>query len=283
MDCARCQRNACGVIDVHELPGDGGQIQSIRQILVDIEKHSIVEVLLGHGRSSQVGFDASEGTKGPFPSCSGNRVCSGVPRNSSTRGREATSPSPRDFFQLRRIFLQSSLAYPLEFSGDMFIGIVRRHLFTSREKSSWENKDSPDHVANSIYLQICRPMSSVRHSVRQKKASWLLPHKDIYNLFYFDADVLVHKQQKEGVNLPSPILLHLSDFTNFRAEFALSTDAEVTGVSRSRWSMVTRFGNVVLDTFCFGGGDFFGGSIVDAARSSASSTMLHANKELQNL
>ena len=28
--------------------------------------------------------------------------------------------------------------------------------------------------------------------------------------------------------LPSPILLHLSDFTNFTAEFALSTDAEVT-------------------------------------------------------
>ena len=62
-------------IDVHELPGDGGQIQSIRQILVGIEEHSIVEVLLGHGRSPQVGFDASEGRKGPFPSCSGNRAC----------------------------------------------------------------------------------------------------------------------------------------------------------------------------------------------------------------
>ena len=62
-------------IGVHELPGDGGQIQSIRQILVDIEEHSIVEVLLGHGRSPQVGFDASEGRKGPFPSCSGNRAC----------------------------------------------------------------------------------------------------------------------------------------------------------------------------------------------------------------
>ena len=62
-------------IGVHELPGDGGQIQSIRQILVDIEEHSIVEVLLGHGRSSQVGFDASEGRKGPFPSYGGNRAC----------------------------------------------------------------------------------------------------------------------------------------------------------------------------------------------------------------
>ena len=41
-------------IGVHELPGDGGQIQCISQILVDIEQHSIVEVLLGHGRSSQV-------------------------------------------------------------------------------------------------------------------------------------------------------------------------------------------------------------------------------------
>ena len=62
-------------IGVHELPGDGGQIQSIRQILVDIEEHSIVEVLLGRGRSSQVGFDASEGRKGPFPSCGGKGDC----------------------------------------------------------------------------------------------------------------------------------------------------------------------------------------------------------------
>ena len=38
-------------IDVHELPGDGGQIQSIRQILVDIEEHYVVEALLGHSRS----------------------------------------------------------------------------------------------------------------------------------------------------------------------------------------------------------------------------------------
>ena len=59
-------------IGVHELPGDGGQIQSIRQILVDIEEHYVVEALLGHSRS-QVGFDASDGRKGPFPSCSGNR------------------------------------------------------------------------------------------------------------------------------------------------------------------------------------------------------------------
>ena len=62
-------------IGVHELPGDSGKIQSIRHILVDIEEHSIVGVLVGHGRSSQVGFDASEGRKGPFPSCSGNRAC----------------------------------------------------------------------------------------------------------------------------------------------------------------------------------------------------------------
>ena len=61
-------------IGVHELPGDGGQIQSIRQILVDIEEHYVVEALLGPCRS-QVGFDASDGRKGPFPSCSGNRDC----------------------------------------------------------------------------------------------------------------------------------------------------------------------------------------------------------------
>ena len=59
-------------IGAHELPGDGGQIRSIRQILVDIEEHYVVEALLGHSRS-QVGFDASDGRKGPFPSCSGNR------------------------------------------------------------------------------------------------------------------------------------------------------------------------------------------------------------------
>ena len=59
-------------IGVHELPGDGGQIQSIRHILVDIEEHYVVEALLGHSRS-RVGFDASDGRKGPFPSCSGNR------------------------------------------------------------------------------------------------------------------------------------------------------------------------------------------------------------------
>ena len=59
-------------IGVHELPGDGGQIQSIRQILVDTEEHYVVEALLGHSRS-QVGFDASDGRKGSFPSCSGNR------------------------------------------------------------------------------------------------------------------------------------------------------------------------------------------------------------------
>ena len=61
-------------IGAHELPGDGGQIQSIRQILVDIEEHYVVEALLGHSRS-QVGFDASDGRKGPFPSCSGDRDC----------------------------------------------------------------------------------------------------------------------------------------------------------------------------------------------------------------
>ena len=61
-------------IGVHELLGGGGQIQSIRQILVDIEEHYVVEALLGHSRS-QVGFDASDGRKGPFPSCSGNRDC----------------------------------------------------------------------------------------------------------------------------------------------------------------------------------------------------------------
>ena len=58
-------------IGVHELPGDVGQIQSICQILVDIEEHFAVEALLG--RRSQVGFDASDGRKGPFPSYSGNR------------------------------------------------------------------------------------------------------------------------------------------------------------------------------------------------------------------
>ena len=42
-------------IGVHELPGDGGQIQSIHQIVVDIEEHYVVEALLGHGRS-QVGL-----------------------------------------------------------------------------------------------------------------------------------------------------------------------------------------------------------------------------------
>ena len=36
-----------GFIGLHELPGDGGQIQSIRQILVDIEEHYVVEALLG--------------------------------------------------------------------------------------------------------------------------------------------------------------------------------------------------------------------------------------------
>ena len=61
-------------IGVHELPGDGGQIQSTRQIIVDLEEHYTVEALLGHGRS-QVGFDASDSRKGPFPSCSGNRDC----------------------------------------------------------------------------------------------------------------------------------------------------------------------------------------------------------------
>ena len=43
-------------IGAHELPGDGGQIQSIRQILVDIEEHYVVEALLGHSRS-QVDVD----------------------------------------------------------------------------------------------------------------------------------------------------------------------------------------------------------------------------------
>ena len=42
-------------IGVHEPPGDGGQIQPIRQILVDIEEHYVVEALLGHSRS-QVGL-----------------------------------------------------------------------------------------------------------------------------------------------------------------------------------------------------------------------------------
>ena len=61
-------------IGVHELPGDGGQIQFIRQILVDVEEHYVVEALLGHSKY-QVGFDASDGRKGPLSSCSGNRDC----------------------------------------------------------------------------------------------------------------------------------------------------------------------------------------------------------------
>ena len=70
VDCA--QRSLASANCLH---GDGGQIQSIRQTLVDIEEHSIVEMLLGHSRSSQVGFDALEGRKGLFPNCSGNREC----------------------------------------------------------------------------------------------------------------------------------------------------------------------------------------------------------------
>ena len=61
-------------IGVHELPGGGGQIQSIRQIFMGIEEHYVVEALLGHGRS-QVGVDASEDRKRPFPSCGDNRDC----------------------------------------------------------------------------------------------------------------------------------------------------------------------------------------------------------------
>ena len=38
---------AAFMIGIHELPGDGGQIQSIRQILVDTEEHYVVEALLG--------------------------------------------------------------------------------------------------------------------------------------------------------------------------------------------------------------------------------------------
>ena len=72
VDCAQCQEMPAAFIGVHELPGDGGQIQSIRQILVDIEEHFVVEPLLGQSRSL-VGFDALDGRKGPFPSCSGNR------------------------------------------------------------------------------------------------------------------------------------------------------------------------------------------------------------------
>ena len=74
MHSASAKEMPAAFIGVHELPGDGGQIQSIRQILVDIEEHYIVEALLGRGRP-QVGFDGSDGRKGPFPSCSGNRDC----------------------------------------------------------------------------------------------------------------------------------------------------------------------------------------------------------------
>ena len=69
-DCGLCtvpKEMPAAFIGVHELPGDDGQIQSIGQILVDIEEHYVVEVLLGHSRS-QVGFDTSDGRKGPFPS-----------------------------------------------------------------------------------------------------------------------------------------------------------------------------------------------------------------------
>ena len=77
MDCAECQRNACGVHwrpptawrwwanPIH--PSDPCGVQ-------DIEEHYVVEALLGHS-GSQVGSDASDGRKGPFPSCSGNRDC----------------------------------------------------------------------------------------------------------------------------------------------------------------------------------------------------------------
>ena len=53
-------------IGVHELPGDGGQIQSICQILVDTQEHYVVEALLGHSRS-RVGFDASDGRRDLCP------------------------------------------------------------------------------------------------------------------------------------------------------------------------------------------------------------------------
>ena len=41
---------------------------------MDNEEHYVVVALLGYSRS-QVGFEASDGRKGLFPSCSGNRDC----------------------------------------------------------------------------------------------------------------------------------------------------------------------------------------------------------------
>ena len=106
-------------IGVHELPGDGGQIQSIRQILVDIEEHYVVEALLGHSRS-QVGFDASDGRKGPFPSCShcGNRGCEIDPHqfklSTSLNMLEASGAAASMFARVRTLATLKAL------SGQLF-------------------------------------------------------------------------------------------------------------------------------------------------------------------
>ena len=104
-------------IGVHELPGDGGQIQSICQILVDIEEHYVVEALLGHSRS-QVGFDASDGRKGPFPSCSGNRGCEIDPHqfklSTSLNMLEASGAAASMFARVRTLATLEAL------SGQLF-------------------------------------------------------------------------------------------------------------------------------------------------------------------
>ena len=93
MDCAQCQRNDCGVHWRPRTAWNGGQIQSISQISLwtCTEEHYVVEALLGHGRS-QVGFDASEGGKGPFPSCCGNRDCEIDPRSPACLPRSLNKP-----------------------------------------------------------------------------------------------------------------------------------------------------------------------------------------------
>ena len=127
-------------------------------------------------------------------------------------------------------------------------------MFTSSENSSSENKDSLTRPYSKFHLFAnlqTYGFSQTLSLPRRRRRGFLLTKMFTTFSTSIPMSLCINSRMRVFIAFLHPLhcaclISQISGLTLI----ALSTDAEVTGVSR-RWSMVTRFGNVVLDTFWF--------------------------------
>ena len=110
----KCLR--CSLASMNCLAMVGKSNPSVRSLWT-LRSNYVVEALLGHSRF-RVGFDASDGRKGPFPSCSGNRGCEIDPHqfklSTSLNMLEASGAATSMFARVRTLVTLEAL------SGQLF-------------------------------------------------------------------------------------------------------------------------------------------------------------------